>query len=104
MRECRLLLSGNELALHQRVERYEMPGRQMSYAEANEAAEESAAASARLASTLTGCCVRAMMPGPCSPQKFAILQVTRVDQISDSFTVLDFAALHLYMDVSMHVA
>ena len=104
VRECSLLLSGNELALHQRVERYEMPGRQMSYAEANEAAEESAAASARLASTLTGCCVRAMMPGPCSPQKFAILQVTRVDQISSSFTVLDFAALHLYMDVSMHVA
>ena len=29
------------------------------------------------------------------------LQVTRVDQISDSFTVLDFGALHVYPSVSM---
>ena len=64
VRECRLLLSSTELALQQRIETYEMAGRQMTFAEATEAAAESAAASARLAATLTGCCVLAGDAGP----------------------------------------
>ena len=114
VRECELLLSAKE----RRVS-HELP-RSLTYSEANACVDESAAASGRLAATLTGGCVRALLPGfgpdgaaqpayqqlyssnaPSSlaavpPRAFAILRVLRVDQITEGFAVIDFDVLYAY--------